>query len=879
MSIETTNKPSLSVENLLPNLDNANFLTFVKAYYEWMESCSVTFKDLSGTFTLGETVVGSVSSASGCVKQINGTTIVLKMFSKESFDSNETIQGNTSSATATVTIIKDNVLRAADNMVQNKSFDYASGEYYEYLKSELNRGIPAQTESDRRLIAKKIKEFYSSKSTEEAYKFFFKAVFDDDVIFRFPGEEILRVSDGKFEKRTVLRTSITDNASQPVDVFTFLNKTVSGKSSGAVANVVNVRITFLGGIQFAEFVLTLTSGTFQAGEELFAVGTPSLNVILFGLVSGFTINDSGSGYSVGDQIVVTDASGNGQEAEVEVSSINSGPISKITINSIGHGYQLGTRAVTDNTNAGGAGFLVEVTEIKNPYTITNGVDTYTVGEVAKLTIVNRGENYTSAPVLTLTDTVISSIGALTDKLITITNPGDDYAVGDALVFSAGSASGVVASVSPSVDTNEFAFEDGFNLTLEGEDGILINDDPTVDGLGPISQIELTDFGTGYTNLTLPTITVTSGTGSSAVLTPTGIQGESGDVSVDAIGSGSGLGSIREIEIKNFGVNYSTIQTTATVSGGDGNAIITPIISGLGIQSGDWTTTDSIIGRRVIQDSLFFQDFSYVIRSGLGFNDYRSIVKDTLHPAGTQFFGEILISTLLTVSPEFRSIIAPELTGSTRTVFLETLLSFVEPITQDRSQYIVKNPSATTVQQLSTPRTPEFNIEIHGNKVDASTIIQNKYNFQFGGRDSVVLGIVNDSSTIGRFYFVKSESNVEVKVVDPLDVAGPLYKDLQISVLASSQISSFKNKTFLDQYSAGRGMYIQDRITGTVSISGSTTVTGAGTNFLTDFTTGEYIIIGNEKFKVTNITNDLEMTVNVQPDSSYSNVEALREYLL
>jgi len=879
MSIETTNKPSLSVENLLPNLDNANFITFVKAYYEWMESCSVTFKDLSGTFTLGETVVGSVSSASGCVKQINGTTIVLKMFSKESFDSNETIQGNTSSATATVTIIKDNVLRAADNMVQNKSFDYASGEYYEYLKSELNRGIPAQTESDRRLIAKKIKEFYSSKSTEEAYKFFFKAVFDDDVIFRFPGEEILRVSDGKFEKRTVLRTSITDNASQPVDVFTFLNKTVSGKSSGAVANVVNVRITFLGGIQFAEFVLTLTSGTFQAGEELFAVGTPSLNVILFGLVSGFTINDSGSGYSVGDQIVVTDASGNGQEAEVEVSSINSGPISKITINSIGHGYQLGTRAVTDNTNAGGAGFLVEVTEIKNPYTITNGVDTYTVGEVAKLTIVNRGENYTSAPVLTLTDTVISSIGALTDKLITITNPGDDYAVGDALVFSAGSASGVVASVSPSVDTNEFAFEDGFNLTLEGEDGILINDDPTVDGLGPISQIELTDFGTGYTNLTLPTITVTSGTGSSAVLTPTGIQGESGDVSVDAIGSGSGLGSIREIEIKNFGVNYSTIQTTATVSGGDGNAIITPIISGLGIQSGDWTTTDSIIGRRVIQDSLFFQDFSYVIRSGLGFNDYRSIVKDTLHPAGTQFFGEILISTLLTVSPEFRSIIAPELTGSTRTVFLETLLSFVEPITQDRSQYIVKNPSATTVQQLSTPRTPEFNIEIHGNKVDASTIIQNKYNFQFGGRDSVVLGIVNDSSTIGRFYFVKSESNVEVKVVDPLDVAGPLYKDLQISVLASSQISSFKNKTFLDQYSAGRGMYIQDRITGTVSISGSTTVTGAGTNFLTDFTTGEYIIIGNEKFKVTNITNDLEMTVNVQPDSSYSNVEALREYLL
>ena len=879
MSIETTNKPSLSVENLIPNLDSPNFLTFVKAYYEWMESSSVILKDLSGSFTLGETLVGSTSFASGCIKQIDGTTIVLKMFSKESFDVNEVVQGNTSSTTATTVSVKDNVLRAADNMVQNKSFDYASGEYYEYLKSELNRGIPAQTESDRRLIAKKIKEFYSSKSTEEAYKFFFKAVFDDDVIFRFPGEEILRVSDGKFEKRTVLRTSITDKDSQPIDVFSFLNKTISGVSSGAVANVVNVRITFLGGIQFAEFVLTLTSGTFQAGEEVFAVGTPSLNVILFGMVSDFTIVDSGSGYSVGDLITVTDASGNGKEVEAEVSSINSSPINKINVDSIGHGYRLGTRAVTDNTNAGGSGFLVEVTEIKNPYTITNGGDTYTVGEIATLTIVNRGENYTSAPTLTLIDTVIESIGALSDKLITINNAGDDYAVGDTLVFSSGTATGLVASVSPSASTSEFAFEDDFNLSFEGESGILINDDPLVDGLGPISRIELTDFGTGYTNQTLPTIDMTGSGDGLAVLTVTGIQGSSGAVSVDAIGSGSGLGSIREIEIKNFGVNYSTTQTTATVNGGDGNAIITPIVSGLGIQSGDWTTTDSIIGRRVIQDSLFFQDFSYVIRSGLGFNDYRSIVKDTLHPAGTQFFGEILISTLLTVSPEFYSIIAPEFSGTSRTIFLETLLSFVEPITQDRSQYVIKKPSVTSIQQLSSPSTPSYNIEIHGNKIDATAIVQNKYNVSFGGRDSVVLGIVNNSSTIGKFHFVKSQSNVEVKVVDPLDVAGPLYKDLEISVLASSQISSFKNKTFLDQYSTGRGMYIQDRITGTVSISGSTTVTGTGTSFLTDFVAGEYIIIGNEKFKITNITNDLEMVVNVQPDASYSNVEALREYLL
>ena len=874
MSNDVTNKPSLSVDTLLPLLDTDNFQTFLQAYYEWMESTRITYVNASGTFVVGDVITGQTSNSKGQIKHVGDGFIVLKMSTKTSFDIAELIQ-NASSVTATVSKSEDNVLRKADRLIENKSFDEGSGQYFEYLKSELNRGIPTITESDRRLVGKKIKDFYSAKSTEDAYRYFFKAVFNDDVIFRFPGDEILRVSDGRFEKTSILRASTTYDAGegdgpQPVSVFTFLNKTVRGRTSNAVANIIDIRITYLGGVEFAEFTLSLVSGEFTGGEEVFAVDDSTLVTTIYGLVSGFNITNGGSGYSIGDSVNI---SGNGFEASASVSSINSGAIESITIDSVGYGYQLGTRATVDNTNTGGTGLVVEVTGIKNTYDIGG----YTVGEISEITILNRGEDYFAAPILSLTDTVISSIGALTDKLITIDNPGDDYAVGDALVFSAGSAAGIVASVAPSVDTSEFAFEDGFNLTLEGENGILINDDPLVDGLGPISRIELTDFGTGYTNLTLPTITVTSGTGSSAALTPTGIQGESGSVSVES-SSGLGLGSIREIEIDNFGVAYEQ-PVTATVSGSGTDAELEVLVSGIGIGSGQFLTTDGLVGRRIIQDSLFFQDFSYVIRSGLGFNTYRSIIKDVLHPAGTEFFGEILISSLITVAANFTSVITQPRPSST-VVVLEEILAFTP--TASSAIKLIKYFSSAFRDPAPIVSTNSYEIEVASSGANMSPSISLFIEFPTYTASEIQIFSSIYTAPETQIIFarqIKQELDLSVSIVEPLGLGtGELFGNLAISVLAADQISTYKNKKFSDPYDIQRPIYRQIRIDGTVSTSG-TTVTGVGTSFDTEFSTGEFIIIDTEKFIITNINSASEMIVNVTPTQTYTSVQALREYLL
>lgn len=57
----------------------------------------------------------------------------------------------------------------------------------------------------------------------------------------------------------------------------------------------------------------------------------------------------------------------------------------------------------------------------------------------------------------------------------------------------------------------------------------------------------------------------------------------------------------------------------------------------------------------LQDSRYYQEFSYVIRSNISFPTYERAVKDLIHPAGTRLFGELAINTdFPTLTPEITS---------------------------------------------------------------------------------------------------------------------------------------------------------------------------------------------------------------------------------
>lgn len=633
-------KPSLNVGSFIgenSSVDTERFLLFIKAYYEWMQSTTLTLTSTTGTFVVGETVVGASSGASATIVEVKTSSIVVQLVSRTIFNYREIVNGQTSSATATINTLKDNVGRASGNLLNYKTLETSVDKYVEYLREELYPSIPASYYGDKRLIAQYFKDFFESKSNEQSYRFLFKLLYNEDIEFYYPGTDILRISDGNFEKTQIIRTiAISADAR---DIFLFLNKTIRGQTSGVLANVIDIKKFFIGALEVSEMTIKLASGTFTAGENIVAIEDEDLSTTIYGIVSGVTIVDGGSGYEEGDIITIT---GDGSDAAAKVSSIKESPISALKVNTIGHGYRLNTEAVINNSGTGGSGFLFDVSEIANTYTVTSGANTYTVGEISGISIINRGEGYFKKPTVTLEDTTISSLGLLSNNLITISNAGSNYGVGNTLIFTGGAgtgAAGQIASVTETI-TFDLLFEDGFQMKADGSYyDIIKNEDWSVKG--PIKRIELTNFGTGYTSANLPSITISTTTGSSGNLVATNIQGKSANVSIDTSNNITGIGSIRAVEITNFGINYSAANVSASAVG-DGNANLVSVIAGLGIKEGVWLDDDGKVNYKIIQDSYYYQDYSYVIKSGLAFRTYSDTLKAIIHPAGLQSFGEIQI---------------------------------------------------------------------------------------------------------------------------------------------------------------------------------------------------------------------------------------------
>ena len=972
MANDTFLKPSLFVQTLTPQLDEDSFLNFLKAYYEWLQSTKLTFSENVGSFVAGETITGDDTKATAIVKEIASDYLVLKMITDTPFDIKETIR--TATASATVLEIKDNVIRAAARQQKNRNADTSVDKYFEYLKSEFNKGFPTSTEINRRFITNKIKDFYKSKSNEDAYKFLFKSIFDLDVEFRYPGEEILRISDGDFEKTILIRAVKASN------IFEYLNQTITGRTSGALGNVVDIKATFLGGIEYAELTMKLVSGTFLAGETIEILEDSTANTILYGMVAETTIIDAGSGYTIGDVLTIT---GDGEEATAIVSSVSNGPITKLKTNAIGHGYRLNTSATVTNTGTGGNSFSLKVTELANTYTVTSGANTYTVGEISKVSIVNRGVDYFKAPTITLDDTIIKSLGLLSENLITIVDTGTDYSVGNTIVFTGGSganAAGIVASIgntsrmihederminedgdlllnedatnileeSDDLLLNENAttiLEDGDPDSFYGSEGLLFEDstrvlqDDSVNGkfsaikneewtnLGPILRIELTNFGTGYTVGGLPTITVTSTTGSTANLIATDIQGNSANVEVDVANNGIGLGAIRGVEIKNFGIDYTTATIDASGSG-DGNANIQAIVLGIATSDGQFISDEGKLNVKIVQDSLFFQDFSYVIRSGIGIDAYRQVINQSVHPAGLQFFGEILIASYILVAAKFDSIIFTE--HEKIEIAIKQILSFFPGSINPISMAMEKDIELDTISVAHIDENREINVEIAPQVIDQIVTSDGTVDINFELKkdidiaidvpiserqiklelDTISVSHIDEYREINveiapevidqivtsdeRTVDISIEKNVDVAISAPtilpeLDIANLLrinnfnqfdvnnvsFLELNLYTLSNFPISKYQSNALSDIWESYGTIKKNLKIAGTVTITGNTVV-GTNTSFDVDFGTNDFIIVGNEKMKVLSIANSAHLTVNVNPSGTYSNVSAHQE---
>ena len=111
------------------------------------------------------------------------------------------------------------------------------------------------------------------------------------------------------------------------------------------------------------------------------------------------------------------------------------------------------------------------------------------------------------------------------------------------------------------------------------------------------------------------------------------------------------GKITEIEILDSGLGYFDNDLTYIKNVSKSNNIIagvgTSVLGGVGITEGKWETKTSILNNKIIQDSNYYQDYSYEISTSLSPKIYAETQKNLAHTAGTKIFYKYeLIDTII-----------------------------------------------------------------------------------------------------------------------------------------------------------------------------------------------------------------------------------------
>lgn len=675
-------KTSLLVQNQVPEFvreDYPKFISFVKAYYEFLE----TEKFTSGT------------------SEQNNLTEILKR------------------------------LRYVGDV--DKSLDLFEEQFYNTFVPLL----PKDTTVDKDFLIKNVLPLYQSKGSKQSFQYLFRLLFGEEIEIEYPREQILRASDGKWIVENILRTTTTIYSlytadgtnktfylpyalsSNRVEIFVngilksentdyiykkelkkfefnvaptngsvikivytgnfdltiFANRQLVGQSSGTTTIIEKVGRRNIGGLNLLQFFINsknLTSN-FINGEIVktdVIVDGRTLNFYMecFSDIESLNIVSPGSGYSVGEQLTFTGPSTTPPIAII--SDVSSGNLEnlRVRVGQFGAGYKVGNNVYANNVNT--SGFLsfigtVDETGFSSPNTVyytTDAVVDYLsvpinssnygfantpvsntttkisnaftnvsvnrLGPALTVVVSQSNINPNTLPTFEANSSIVT--GSLTVRdlgaigTIKVDAPGSGYSIGDKVVFS-----------------NEYYFSgQSANAYVSGVSTVT----------GGVTNIRVVDGGFGYSLEYPPKLTITSVSGTGASISVKNLMGQGAQFDYDL--SDGIPGKILAVELLNRGTGITSNTIIDLKQSGDGLAVITaqtrPSLISL---PGRWITSDSILSsdETKLQGENYYIDFSYVIASKVEFSKYKNIVKNLLNPSGAINYARFTIDQDITAN--------------------------------------------------------------------------------------------------------------------------------------------------------------------------------------------------------------------------------------
>ena len=696
-----------------------------------------------GKFTRGETITGQTSKATATVLSEDLTNNRLFISAQDKFINGETVVGTNSNASAIINGYKPNPVQTIQQLVNYRDPDKAIEFFLNKFRDEFLATLPEllDDEVQRRKLIKNIKSLYRLKGTSKGHEIFFRILFNEVSETKYPREQILRVSDGKWNTKKTIRA--IDSADNIESTQLLIGRTITGETSGATAVVENVFRYAYGGIQVSEFIVNTDTivGDFIINETI--RGTSSdiddtfIKASITGIPSTKTITNDGSLNSITDTVALT---GGGQGALFAIDSIGSGKITDIIVDNAGFDFDIGDQLVFDNTGTEGSGASAFVSVVNggispevglaNAETLYADTNVYPNGPVIRYDENSFQSGFTEADI-EVNGTILGQTSGATATIAAVGTTDNDnfdiyltnftgnptFRVGETLTITKLNSTQFTLNVSNRPgDSVTNASKDSFwedlralgNTTTE-EDHIVLEDATTNGdlyagqkivqesntGIKDVTDVFLISGGNGYKSL--PTISVSNASsGKDAIFKSNGteigrvlsiktlepgiqhelspspptvelfnnsilvtvtddfVAGEtvtfSSGATATVVSWNSATGVLKSKDVSGSisvgnTLTGGTSGATATISFTD-HTEATINIAALADSDGEFLNEDGHVSENTmrIQDSLYYQDFSYVLKVGQSIEEWRDSFKKTMHTAGFYFTGEVAIQS-------------------------------------------------------------------------------------------------------------------------------------------------------------------------------------------------------------------------------------------
>jgi sugar lactone lactonase YvrE len=483
---------------------------------------------------------------------------------------------------------------ATRSLIDYQDVDRTLDSFVEYFRREFMINIPKDVLADKRLLVKHIRDFYRTRGSKFSYDFLFYALFNRQIELVYPGDYILRASDGRWVRETILRVG-NPYSTLPTNLD---GRNIVGAVSGATARVQKVtRVVVLGHPLF-ELLVENVVGQFVDGETVSDdLGNNATITSAFGSLIGIEqVVNPGAFHQSGDSVVITSS---GATASARVSSTNDqGPVS-FRINRGGSGYRLGQTVISVN---GGSGIDAAAVVSSLSNTTFVSLNTNQIGALRNV-LLNTGPTFVSLG----TNSASVSANLAAANISSTLASSLTFANSIAGSINAISVTSVGVGYVPELPTvtvrDQIVFEQG----IAGEAGRLKGDDAVIIAVrapGAITGLEIVSSDASFDKFADAIVVNSRGTAST-------------------IDQNTDLGGNQRFTIRN---------TTY-------NADIKPVIAGVITQPGRYIDTKGFLSWNMrLQDNDFYQEYSYLIKVTEIVDRYRDVVKRVLHPAGAKMFG-------------------------------------------------------------------------------------------------------------------------------------------------------------------------------------------------------------------------------------------------